>query len=120
MGRGAEEAGGGLVTTLTGRQLDLDSAVQPTSMAAHRERVTSGRAATNQARILAAITASGESGMTLDEVVVQTGMLIQSASGDITALKNRGSIKRNGTTRATRTGHAASVWVATKVEGASA
>lgn len=117
------------MTTETYKRISLDDAmraqletprVADTSLAAYLDRVISGRAGAGQQRCYEAIRAAGEHGITLDELVVSTGMLIQSASGDLTALKNRGAIKRNNTTRPTRTGREAHVWVAATSEGASA
>lgn len=63
------------------------------------------------ARVMAAIQRSGSFGMTCDEVAVELGTTPNAVSGRFTTLSARGWIVANGK-RNTRSGHAATVWVA--------
>ena len=67
---------------------------------------------TKRRRVYDAIMANMSNGMTCDEVCVETGMLVQSATSAINTLAHDGWLVDSGMRRPTRTGVLATVWVA--------
>jgi hypothetical protein len=67
---------------------------------------------TKRRRVYDAIMANMSNGMTCDEVCVETGMLVQSATSAINTLSHDGWLVDSGDRRPTRTGVLAIVWVA--------
>lgn len=67
---------------------------------------------TKRRRVYDAIMANMSNGMTCDEVCVDTGMLVQSATSAIHTLAQDGWLVDSGQRRPTRTGVLAIVWVA--------
>ena len=67
---------------------------------------------TKRRRVYDAIMANMSNGLTCDEVCVETGMLVQSATSAINTLAHDGWLVDSGMRRPTRTGVLATVWVA--------
>ncbi|NOX54237.1 MAG: hypothetical protein GXP27_07295 [Planctomycetes bacterium] len=76
--------------------------------AAHRRRLKAGTA---RWTVYQAIAAAGRQGMTIDEIVLETGLLTQTVCGRISELRKDGLIQDSGHQRKTRTGSPAIVWV---------
>lgn len=66
------------------------------------------------AQLYSALLKRGLHGATLDELVVETGILIQSACGSLKSLRESGVVRRMIERRPTRTGRDAYVHVASK------
>jgi len=67
---------------------------------------------TKRRRVYDVIMANMSNGMTCDEVCVDTGMLVQSATSAINTLAHDGWLRDSGMRRPTRTGVLATVWIA--------
>jgi hypothetical protein len=78
-----------------------------TSTEAYRSTDTAG----HRQRVLSVIRDAGAYGATDDEVEAATGMLHQTASASRRSLVLSGDVVASGTTRPTRTGRAAQVWI---------
>ena len=67
---------------------------------------------TKRRRVYDAIMANMSNGLTCDEVCIETGMLVQSATSAIHTLCQDGWLTDSGHRRPTRTGVLATVWIA--------
>jgi len=67
---------------------------------------------TKRRRVYDAIMANMSNGLTCDEVCIETGMLVQSATSAIHTLCQDGWLQDSGMRRPTRTGVLATVWIA--------
>lgn len=79
-----------------------------TSMSAARK--AGGRAATRRAVVLEFVRAQGQTGATIDEIVLATGILTATVCARVNELHRAGSVADSGRRRPTRTGAAATVW----------
>lgn len=102
-------------------QLDLFADPRPPLPAANYTKTSRAAAhairesaATQRHRVLVFIVGQGERGATNDEIEVALRMLTPSVCGRRRELDQQGLIRDTGTTRPTRHGCRASVWVATE------
>lgn len=83
--------------------------VAATSIAAHNS--IQPVAGTLEYEVYRAIIEAGSAGMTNEEIVTKTKVLLQTTCGRVNSLVKKGLVKDSGTTRLTQTQRRATVWV---------